>query len=342
MYKRVIVGIFLITAFLIVPVSCKKSGALSVGSVDDFRTLIAKDAAGYVIVDFQNMFEEGIFDDIVEDPEFLASMVDFQLKTDIDIKKALEIGVIVFLNIPTKLDEIYQSNFYIVASGDFDQNKIISYMKTKGDDVFKILKISGYTLYSIYNKKSETNPKLPKETFFCFKNSDLIIYAGNLNSILTACKIVDGKRRCLYEDSNLYTMTEDVNQDHLLWGLFKIPSLVKQEIANGAAIMFPALKDITNIYLGGTYNNKRLAFEVNLFTSKEESLVELTTAFNKILDAMKNMVEEGGKQNADVISTMALLKEIQVSQEKNNVKIELTLTKAQISDFGSRNFSSKE
>ena len=28
--------------------------------------------------------------------------------------------------------------------------------------------------------------------------------------------------------------------------------------------------------------------------------------------------------------------------EKNNVKIELTLTKAQISDFGSRNFSSEE
>jgi hypothetical protein len=98
--------------------------------------------------------------------------------------------------------------------------------------------------------------------------------------------------------------------------------------------MFPAFKDITSVYFGGTYDGKNLLFEGNLFTTKEESLKDLATTLNSFKDMVKSFAAQG-EQSADTAKAMEIIDKINISQEKDSVKITVSLTKEQLENMKS-------
>jgi hypothetical protein len=332
MHKRAIVGLILITTLILVPVACKKDGAgeLPIGSVADFRTLVAKDAVGYAIINFKAISEKGLFDEFLKDQEAMKDLNEFKQKTGIDPKKDLGTGVVVFLGFPSSPQDTNQ-DVYFAMDGKFDQKKIIATLKSEEKNQFKTENIGGYTVYHGIQTYDEVAGQKPaKDIYLNFKSNDLIFFATNKNAIQTICQLADGKKKGIDKDSNLYEMTDKVNHEHMFWGLLTMPESAKKEIENGPGMMFPAFKDINNIYFGGTYDGKALLFEGNLFTAKEESLKDLATTLNSFKDMVKSFASQGGEQSADTAKAMEIIDKILISQEKESVKISITLTKEQL------------
>lgn len=334
MLKKRSLGLILIAILVLLPVACKKGGSadLPLGSVGDFRTLIAKDAAGFAIMNFKAMAEKGLFDELIKDEESLKGLNDFKKKTGLDPKKDLQTGIIVFMNLPSGPQDTNQ-NMYFAVSGKFDQKKILASMKAEAKAGFKTESVSGYTLYhgvEINAETAQTAPATPKDIFISFKGNDLIFFSPDKNAILTACQLADGKKEGLAKDSLVYEMTDKVNHDHMFWGLFTIPEAAKKEMENGPGMMFPAFKDITAIYFGGTYDGKALLFDANLYTAKDESLKELTTTLNSFKDMIKSFAAQGEGQSPETAKAMAVIDKIKISQEKESVKITVSLTKEEL------------
>jgi hypothetical protein len=332
MSKKALLSVIIITALALLPVACKKgeSGKLALGSISDIRELVVKDAAGYVVMNFKSMSEKGLFDEFLKDQKSLKEFNDFKKKTGLDPKKDLETGIVVLMDLPSGPDA-KNENLYLVVSGKFDQNKIIAAMKADEKDNFKTETISGYTLYHGLTLDNETQQQ--KDLFLSFKNKDLILFASNKDSILAACQIADGKKDSIAKGSNLYDMFENVNQSHMFWGLFTIPESSKKEIEKGPGMMFPAFKDISSIYFGGSYDGKTLAIDANLFTVKSDTIKELATTLNSFKDMAKSFASQGGEQSAETAKTMEMIDKINISQEKDSVKITISLTKEQLESF---------
>jgi hypothetical protein len=331
MSKRALLSVIIIAALALLPVACKKgeSGKLTLGSISDIRELVVKDAAGYVIMNFKSMGDKGLFDEFLKDQKSLKEFNEFKKKTGLDPRKDLETGIVVLMDLPSGPND-KNEKLYLVVSGKFDQKKIIAAMKAEEKDNFKEEKISGYTLYHGSTLNNETQEQ--KELFLSFKNTDLILFATSQDSILAACQIADGKKDSIAKGSTLYDMFENVNQSHMFWGLFTIPESSKKELESGPGMMFPAFKDITSIYFGGSYDGKNLAIDANLFTAKSESIKELATTLNSFKDMIQSFASQG-EQSADSAKAMEIIDKINISQEKDSVKITISLTKEQLEGF---------
>jgi len=334
MSKRALLSVIIIAALALLPVACKKgeSGGLALGSISDIRELVVKDAVGYVIMNFKSMGDKGLFDELLKDQKSLTEFNDFKKKTGLDPRKDLETGIIVLTDMPSG-PNANNEKLYLIVSGKFDQKKMVAAMKAEEKDSFKMENVSGYTLYHSSTLDNET--QLQKEVFLSFKNNDLILFATNKESMLTACQIADGKKDSIAKGSNLYDMFENVNQSHMFWGLFSIPESSKKEIESGPGMMFPAFKDITSIYFGGSYDGKTLALDANLFTAKAESIKELATTLNSFKDMAKSFATQGGEQSAETAKAMEMIDKINISQEKDSVKITIILTEEQLKSFKS-------
>jgi len=334
MSKRALLSVIIIAALALLPVACKKgeAGGLALGSISDVRELVVKDAVGYVIMNFKSMSDKGLIDEFLKDQKSLVEFNDFKRKTGLDPKKDLGTGIVVLMEMPSG-PNANNEKLYLVVSGKFDQKKIIAAMKAEEKDNFKTENVSGYTLYHGSTLDNET--QLQKEVFLSFKNNDLILFATSKDCILTACQIVDGKKDGIARGSNLYDMFENVNKSHMFWGLFTIPESSKKEIESGPGMMFPAFKDINSIYFGGSYDGKTLAIDANLFTEKSDSIKELATTLNSFKDMIKGFASQGGEQSAETAKAMEMIDKINISQEKDSVKITIILTKEQLESFKS-------
>lgn len=340
MSRKALLSLFIIAALAILPVACKKgeSDSVALGSVSDFREMVVKDAAGYVVMNFKTMSEKGLFDELLKDAKSLDELNRFQKSTGIDPKKDLETGIIVLMSIPSG-PTTGNEEMYFIASGKFDQKKITASLKEENKGALKEEKIAGHTVY--HGRITDTETQVEKDLFVSFKDNNLVLFASNAASIQNAIQIVDGKKDSIAKGSKLYDMTDNVNKDHMFWGLLTIPEASKKELENGPGMMFPAFKEINCIYFGGTYDGKNLGIDANLFTEKSESIKELATTLNSFKDMMKSFASQGEQENPETAKAMELINQINIGSEKDSVKISISLTKEQLEKLNPKDTETK-
>lgn len=340
MSRKAMLSIFIIATLAILPVACKKgdSGSVALGPVSDFREMVAKDAAGYVVMNFKTMSEKGLFDEVLKDAKSLEELNRFQKSTGIDPKKDLETGIIVLMSIPSG-PTTGNEEMYFIASGKFDQKKITASLKEENKGTLQEEKIAGHTVY--HGKITDTETQVEKDLFVSFKDNNLILFASNDASIQNAIQIVDGKKDSIAKGSKLYDMTDNVNKDHMFWGLLTIPEASKKELENGPGMMFPAFKEINCIYFGGTYDGKNLGIDANLFTEKSDSVKELATTLNSFKDMMKSFASQGEQENPETAKAMEIINKINISSEKDSVKISVSLSKEQLEKLNPKDTETK-
>lgn len=289
-----LIGIFLISiSFLVACDGQVRSGSENLG-----LQVIPADSSIVASVNIQTLLNDPLFKELSsKGSDFQKGKEELQ-KIGIDINK--DIKNVYFGTTEALFEEGSKSTADFVAfiEADYDEAKVLDFIKKKNSDKFTEKKVKGFTVIS--SNEADVNAE------FAFYKNKAIVVSRN-GKIAKYLDLLDGNGKSIVENDKISKNIPAVSSNNLIWGLVEYKESMKQLSQNKLKVgkSFPNLdKEMQKVQLFsfGIDKKEDLNIQINQLTTDAESAKALSTEMNNALALAKLFL--GGKLSQESMSSL--------------------------------------